>query len=148
MRKRFQMLVCAAAFTAAAGLCTLPLTVFAADAAGRKRPHRGSGPRAADPGCGRDGTGGTRRVRTRRRAGGTGNGSAGGARHRHPARRRHRGGARRGHRAGHRPGAFHRTHRPGRAGHPGGNAGSACGPRRTGRTGRTGRCRCRPVRHP
>ena len=33
MRKRFQMLVCAAAFTAAAGLCTLPLTAFAADAA-------------------------------------------------------------------------------------------------------------------
>lgn len=33
MRKRFQMLVCAAAFTAVAGLCTLPLTAFAADAA-------------------------------------------------------------------------------------------------------------------
>lgn len=33
MRKRFQLLVCAAAFTAAAGLCTLPLTAFAADAA-------------------------------------------------------------------------------------------------------------------
>lgn len=33
MRKRFQMLVCAAAFSAAAGLCTLPLTAFAADAA-------------------------------------------------------------------------------------------------------------------
>lgn len=33
MRKRFQMLVCVAAFTAAAGLCTLPLTAFAADAA-------------------------------------------------------------------------------------------------------------------
>lgn len=33
MRKRFQMLVCAAAFTAAAGLCTLPLTAFAANAA-------------------------------------------------------------------------------------------------------------------
>lgn len=33
MHKRFQMLVCAAAFTAAAGLCTLPLTAFAADAA-------------------------------------------------------------------------------------------------------------------
>ena len=33
MRKRFQMLVCAVAFSAAAGLCTLPLTAFAADAA-------------------------------------------------------------------------------------------------------------------
>lgn len=33
MRKRFQLLVCTVAFSAAAGLCTLPLTAFAADAA-------------------------------------------------------------------------------------------------------------------
>lgn len=33
MRKRFQLLVCAVAFSAAAGLCTLPLTAFATDAA-------------------------------------------------------------------------------------------------------------------
>lgn len=33
MRKRFQLLICTVAFSAAAGLCTLPLTAFAADAA-------------------------------------------------------------------------------------------------------------------
>lgn len=33
MRKQFQLLVCTVAFSAVAGLCTLPLTAFAADAA-------------------------------------------------------------------------------------------------------------------